>query len=140
MRLYIAGLLTGLLFAAIAGAVACTPTVGPQDGSTIGDTNSPGDGTTQDNQADDIGVKISALKDKKIEIDCADAITVPGRPDRKGVELKGIKPESIYSSSKLAWLSNGTGEMGGDSPIYISSGKAYVACPGGKFELRLTLK
>lgn len=121
MRLYLFGLLSGLLVAAVVGVVACGPAVGPGDGG----------------NGNDIGIKIGALTFKTITADCADAVDGV-LPNVKTVEVNGVDPSKVVAARVASETLDGLGFYSGMT-FYKKGEKVYVACAGlkGKLSIRV---
>lgn len=112
MRLYLFGLLSGLLVAGLVGIVACGPIDGGGDGG-----NGP-------------GVKVGALTTKTIDVDCSSLVDLYG--GIKGVELKGISFNDVVSFSTLSEAGEGFSSLATRALYRSPDGKAYVTCSGGE--------
>lgn len=117
MRLYLFGLMSGLLLATVVGVVACGPVVGGEDGG-----NGP-------------GVKIGALSFKTITADCEKAVDGV-LPLVKVVEVEGVDPEKVVAARMKSKTTSGLDFYSGVT-FHKKDGKVYVGCSGLKGEISI---
>lgn len=131
MRLYLSGLLTGLLIMFVAWSCA-----GPIGGN---------DGGTGDAKNGDTGISVGALSVKEMDLDCSKAVKVSDALGM-GIKVEGIAMKDVMSSSILFRRkdSQGFSVFGGGNIVQKDSGETYVLCTPSfvedQFTLRLVVK